>query len=67
MVLSEIITLMIYAVSIIFLPEYFGPLLLPECWTPLMILYRPRLRYDHSVCLEGCPYCYRQRFPSLPV
>lgn len=66
MVLSEIITLMIYAVSIVFLPEYFG-----MCTGPnpqrfeLTLCFRLSLCDNGALCLESWLNSGRQCLSTL--
>jgi hypothetical protein len=55
MVISIIVTLFFYIISIAFLPEYFGKPLLPMLFSPLFILSwcRPLIRRYDRLCMEG--------------
>jgi hypothetical protein len=65
MVISEVVTLFFYVISIAFLPEYFGAC--SHCHLPdgLLMLCRPRFCRVHSFCMESS--CDRRSQRSSPV
>ena len=65
MVLSEIITLIIYAVSMTFLQEYFGESRSPCGTTQCSQPPRSVVRLVFTVRLEGCGHCGHQRIPTV--
>ena len=69
MVIAEIVTLLLYAGSIVFLPEYFGMYFYSlsdgDGYLLHMALRRPVIRYLCAFCLEGGRHCGGQRFPVV--
>lgn len=70
MIVSEIVTLLIYAVSMFFLQEYFGTSLYLRPYFSMQRLTlshnrRPKLRDVRQVCVEGCSDCGDQRSASV--
>lgn len=70
MVVSEIVTFILYVVSIAFLPEYFGACL----WNghALFASSDDRSGFDRyilrgviGICLEACCACHDQRTPTI--
>ena len=70
MVIAEIVTLLLYAISIVFLPEYFGAFLqfirqLSPSPKYCVQLFRPFVRCLRPFCLEGSNYCGSQCIPIV--
>jgi hypothetical protein len=57
MIIAEVVTLLLYALSMVFLPQYFGPfrLYLVPPYRDLMIFFfsRSRFRFIRQICLES--------------
>ena len=67
MVIAEIVTLLLYAISIAFLPEYFGACLrffhnLLASKHRTRFFSRPFVRHLCTLRLESCCHCSGQRF-----
>lgn len=66
MVISEVVTLLIYVISIAFLPEYFGTFSTPILvFLELMVNLRSFIRALTAVCLEGGCYCRHKCIPAV--
>lgn len=70
MVIAEIVTLVLYAISIVFLPEYFGACFQPSNKSSQSLSIRPGscrpfVRHLCALRLEGGRDCGGQRFPIV--
>jgi hypothetical protein len=65
MVISEVVTLFFYVISIAFLPEYFGTCSYHPSQGLLIVPYRPRFRRVHSFCMES--RCHGSSQRASPV
>ena len=67
MIISEVVTFFLYAVSLVFLPEYFGTPVVHNLGSRLLMIALRRyiFRPVYSLRMEGRGYCCDQCLPPV--